>query len=215
MVDYLTMKNGYGAPRLIKFESTAILMEFIDGKNASQFLEIEAIEGLCHCIHALHRDSLNLEPPEFPKLDTVFAPLLEHNISNERHLAHLLRIGSEIARDLFDSEREITVLHGDIHHENVLFSNDRGWIAIDPKPMVGERTFDVANMFFNDIRSDDLAKMISTRADVISQSLKLDRQRLVKFAFAFGCLSIIWQIEDKEDYSGRLNVVKILQQLIK
>jgi hypothetical protein len=37
------------------------------------------------------------------------------------------------------------LLHQDFHGANVLLS-DRGWLAIDAKPLVGEREFDVASL---------------------------------------------------------------------
>jgi aminoglycoside/hydroxyurea antibiotic resistance kinase len=43
------------------------------------------------------------------------------------------------------------VLHGDLHHGNVLDFGLRGWLAIDPKGLLGERGFDFANIFTNPI----------------------------------------------------------------
>lgn len=41
---------------------------------------------------------------------------------------------------------DVVVLHGDIHHGNVLDGGERGWRAIDPKGLLGERTFDFVNI---------------------------------------------------------------------
>lgn len=41
------------------------------------------------------------------------------------------------------------VLHGDVHHGNVLNFGARGWLAIDPRGLVGERAFDHANLLCN------------------------------------------------------------------
>ena len=41
------------------------------------------------------------------------------------------------------------MLHGDLHHDNVLDFGERGWLAIDPKRLLGERGFDFANIFTN------------------------------------------------------------------
>jgi streptomycin 6-kinase len=40
------------------------------------------------------------------------------------------------------------LVHGDLHHQNVLRS-DRGWLAIDPKPMRGEPEYDVPSVLWN------------------------------------------------------------------
>ena len=56
---------------------------------------------------------------------------------------------AETARALLAEPREVGVLHGDLHHENVLDFGVRGWLAINPKRLVGERGFDFANIFTN------------------------------------------------------------------
>ena len=44
--------------------------------------------------------------------------------------------------------RDATLVHGDFHHHNVLRSA-RGWLAIDPKPMLGEPEYDVPSFLWN------------------------------------------------------------------
>ncbi len=46
------------------------------------------------------------------------------------------------------------MLHGDIHHDNILDFGSRGWLAIDPNRLIGERGFDYANLFCNPDLSD-------------------------------------------------------------
>jgi streptomycin 6-kinase len=43
------------------------------------------------------------------------------------------------ARELLSAPRDVRVLHGDIHHGNVLDFGSLGWLAIDPKGLYGER----------------------------------------------------------------------------
>jgi streptomycin 6-kinase len=56
---------------------------------------------------------------------------------------------AEIARTLLASPREVVPLHGDVHHGNILVFEERGWLAFDPKRLMGERGFDYANLFCN------------------------------------------------------------------
>ena len=57
---------------------------------------------------------------------------------------------TRLARDLYMGleKRDDTLVHGDFHHHNVLRSG-RGWLAIDPKPMLGEPEYDVASFLWN------------------------------------------------------------------
>ena len=57
---------------------------------------------------------------------------------------------ASLAQELYErlEKRSDTLVHGDFHHQNLLRS-ERGWLAIDPKPMVGEPEFDVPSFLWN------------------------------------------------------------------
>ena len=55
------------------------------------------------------------------------------------------------------------LLHGDLHHENIMHG-PRGWLAIDPKGVLGDPGFDAANMFYNPLDRDDLLVIVALGA---------------------------------------------------
>lgn len=55
---------------------------------------------------------------------------------------------TDAAHLLLADRRDISPLHGDIYHGNVLDFGERGWLAIDPKGLKGERGFDYANLLY-------------------------------------------------------------------
>jgi streptomycin 6-kinase len=57
-----------------------------------------------------------------------------------------------LAHELYGrlEQRDATLVHGDFHHHNILASQ-RGHLAIDPKPMLGEPEYDVASFLWNPI----------------------------------------------------------------
>lgn len=61
----------------------------------------------------------------------------------------ILARSADAARSLLAEPRECCVLHGDLHHGNVLDFETRGWLAVDPQGLLGERGFDFANIFTN------------------------------------------------------------------
>lgn len=79
------------------------------------------------------------------------------------------------------TQRESVLLHQDLHGGNVLRS-DRGWLAIDAKPLVGEREFDVASLI-RDRRPATKARM-ERRLDYLVERLDLDRERTRGWAIA-------------------------------
>ena len=79
------------------------------------------------------------------------------------------------------TQRESVLLHQDFHGGNVLLSG-RGWLAIDAKPLVGEREFDVASLI-RDRRPTTKAAM-ERRLDYLVDRLSLDRARARGWAIA-------------------------------
>jgi streptomycin 6-kinase len=84
-------------------------------------------------------------------------------------------------REAGPTQRESVLMHQDFHGGNVLLS-ERGWLAIDPKPLVGEREFDVASLI-RDRRPTTKAAM-DHRLDYLVDRLDLDRERTRGWAIA-------------------------------
>lgn len=79
------------------------------------------------------------------------------------------------------TQRESVLLHQDFHGGNVLLS-ERGWLAIDAKPMVGEREFDTASLIRD--RRPATRRQIVRRLDYLVERLGLDRERARGWAIA-------------------------------
>ena len=77
------------------------------------------------------------------------------------------------------------VLHQDLHSENILLSG-RGWLAIDPKPLVGDPAFDPAAILRD--RRDELSQdpgaagRIAANVRTMTSYLGLDRDRIQGWA---------------------------------
>ena len=102
------------------------------------------------------------------------------------------------------------VLHGDIHHDNILHFGDRGWRAIDPKGLRGERAFDYANLFCNpahDIAVDPVR--FERRVVLVADAAGLDRRRLLQWILAWSGLSAVWLMEDELPADTRLAVAML------
>jgi streptomycin 6-kinase len=92
--------------------------------------------------------------------------------------------------------KEQFVLHQDFHGGNVLLS-ERDWLAIDPKPLVGEREFDTASLVRDRrpelMKDEDAPARIGRRLDQLSAELGLDRERMRHWAIVH---TIAWGIDD-------------------
>jgi streptomycin 6-kinase len=98
---------------------------------------------------------------------------------------------------LLASEREVAVLHGDIHHRNILDFGERGWLAIDPKGYLGDRGFDYANLFCNPDHGTATAPgRLARRIEVVAAAAGLERKRLLRWILAWAGLSATWHLAD-------------------
>jgi len=116
----------------------------------------------------------------------------------------LLRRAAETAGRLVTTTRpaDVAVLHGDIHHGNVLDFGDR-WAVIDPKGLIGHRAFDFANILCNPTEAVALAAL-TDRIETISRQANLDPAVLVEWTVAWCGLSLMWdQAEAGASWHGR------------
>jgi streptomycin 6-kinase len=114
------------------------------------------------------------------------------------------------ARELLATPSEVVVLHGDIHHGNVLDFGPRGWLAIDPKGLVGERYFDFANLFCNpDLAIATAPGRLARQATVVAEAAGLDHARLLRWILAWAGLSAAWHLEDGEPAELPITVAEL------
>ena len=103
-------------------------------------------------------------------------------------------------QDLLSDKAPPVVLHGDLHHWNILAGAGERWLAIDPKGVVGEPAYEVGallrNPFPNPAALPDLPKIQSRRIAILAEMLGMDAQRLRSWAFAQAILSAWWSYED-------------------
>ena len=88
----------------------------------------------------------------------------------------LLDSALEALIELPGTQGEQVMLHQDLHGDNVLAAQREPWLAIDPKPLVGEREFGIAPI----VRSRELGhsrRDVLDRFDRLVSELGLDRER--------------------------------------
>jgi streptomycin 6-kinase len=200
--------NGQGAARVLAHTGDAILMERAEGgcslaELARNGRDDEASRMICATVARLHAPR-SLPPPDLIPLTRWFEPL---EPAAATHGA-TLRLCATTASELLATQRDVMVLHGDIHHGNILDFGPRGWLAIDPKGLRGERGFDYANLFCN----PDLATAtdrLAQRIEVVAQAVALDRSWLLRWIVAWAGLSAAFSLEDGMSPAGALAVAEL------
>jgi streptomycin 6-kinase len=194
--------HGDGAARVLAHDADALLLERAFHPHAladmarmnDRSADDRAIDILCAAAARLHTPR-NKPPPELIGLPRWFQSLWP---AAQQYGGWL--VGSAAAaQTLLAAPQDPTVLHGDIHHSNVLDFGPRGWLAIDPKGLYGERGFDYANIFCNPDRDCALAPgCFERRVERVAQAAGLERRRLLQWILAWSGLSAAWILETGE-----------------
>lgn len=202
--------DGEGAARILEHDGDALLMERATGGGSLAAMaragrDDEASRILCGAAARLHA-ARGADPPALVPLARWFAALEPAAAAHGGILART----AATARALLDTPRDVAVLHGDLHHGNVLDFGARGWLAIDPKGLVGERAFDFANLFRNpDPQTAAAPGRLARRADVVAAAAGVERGRLLRWVLAYAGLSAAWSLEDGDAPDAALAVAEV------
>lgn len=105
--------------------------------------------------------------------------------------------------ELLDSASGPVLLHGDLHHDNILSAGRQPWLAIDPKGVVGEPAYEVGALLRNLWKDrHELAnpgRMLERRVAQLAEELEVDRARVRGWGVAQAVLSAWWCLEDNDD----------------
>jgi streptomycin 6-kinase len=195
--------DGDGAAPVFACEAGALLMERAEGRRSLAAMartgeDATATAILCDAVAALHRPRAG-PLPELVPLDAWFEGLWPVAAAE----GGLLARAAETARRLLATPAPVVVLHGDMHHGNLLDFGVGGWLAIDPKGLIGPRGFDYGNIFANpdlDAPEPPVAvrpEIFARRLAVVTERSGLDRAALLDWIVAVCGLSAAWFIADR------------------
>jgi len=210
--------DGHGAARVFARNANALVMERARGRQSLRHMALHGQDDnasriACDTVAQLHAHARRVSGRlQLVPLQLWFADLFAAAGSNP-----VLQQCANAAHRLLAEPEEITVLHGDIHHDNILDFADRGWLAIDPKGLLGERGFDYANLILNpDLPTVTDPVRFARQVQVVSQAANLDRHRLLCWVLAFAGLSAVWFIQDANEAQAQqdLNVARLAIQAL-
>ncbi|WP_395677836.1 aminoglycoside phosphotransferase family protein [Inquilinus sp.] len=199
--------RGRSAVRVLGHEHNAVLLErALPGTELTETVlagrDDEAVRILCGVIADLHQDDPPPGPwPTVEDWGQAFARYRAGEPNPEVPTDLLDRAETEFM-DLCATQGRRFLLHGDLHHENVLDGGDRGWLVIDPKGVIGELAYETGASLRNPGQAGDLTndpRTIAARARIFAETLGLPEDRILRWAFAQAVLSALWHVEDEDD----------------
>lgn len=196
----LTHFDGVGSVKLIQADTEAgvlLLERIMPGNSLETYPDmIQATAIAVQVMKKLHKPIEN--PAPFPTLREWFFGFdrLRQRFSGDigPFSAAMIDRASHMSEELLASMGEIVLLHGDLHYDNILFSQARNqWVAIDPKGLVGEREYEIPLPIFKfkmnkNILTQQLQRLIDETG--------FDSKRVLGWLFVKAVLAAWWSFED-------------------
>jgi len=118
--------------------------------------------------------------------------------SGRREIFEYVKAGRAIYRELRLSYHNDCLLHGDLHHENVLLNQNGGYTIVDPKGVIGDPIMETARFLLNEVETNGfgrIAGMISIMGEILEYP-----EKDIKLALAADCmLSCGWSADENCD----------------
>ncbi|GGJ37588.1 aminoglycoside phosphotransferase family protein [Deinococcus roseus] len=218
----LKLWNGSGGVKLLKAdpEQGALLIErLFPGQMLSTLPEAQTVPIMCEVMEKIWHPV----PAEhaFPSIEQWHQGLVEFPRSGTAFPAEMLDLAEGFYQELTASAEEPVVLHGDLHHFNVL-QHGENWLAIDPKGIIGERAYEIGAFLRNpwpvlyDLYSpEELQNVQARRVDAFAERLGLSRERILKWSVYIFVLSGCWgYAETRDDWKKELLGAEVLRGLL-
>lgn len=197
----LELLNGNAAVRLLKFDKNncALLLErLMPGEDLTGLCKINDERATLIGIEVMKKiGRVSFENNDFPSLEkwTKSFRQAENTEFSQRHFEN----GQKFFDDLINSS-EKRLLHGDLHHQNILSAEREPYLAIDPKGIIGDIGFEIST-FLNNPRSwvlkhPNRREILKKRIEMFARSFEIEPNDLRKWAYAEAVLSAWWTFED-------------------
>jgi streptomycin 6-kinase len=212
--------DGRGSVHLLAADAGAHLLEYVPGDSLESLAgtdDAAATRVIAGVLNQLHHNP-QTESVQAWSLRRRFRALFER--ARLPGSAAVFGRAARLADTLLSDAQEVRVLHGDVHHGNILHKPGRGWLAIDPKGLIGERTFDTANTFYNPSGAIYAhTDRVRRTAEIFASETGLNRQRILQFACVYGCLSVAWGLDDgtppeSEWIQAHLQTVRLIEAFL-
>ena len=212
--------DGDGAVRLLAYDEHlgAMLLErALPGTMARDLVPDDDEQATAAAVRVLTR--LRRPAPSgctLPRLeeeaDSFAAHLQTHG--DDPVPLDLVRRAGELFDELCATATERVVLHGDLHHDNVLSAMRQPWLAIDPHGVVGDPGYEVGSWMYNpdpDRHDGRLQALVPRRIDQLADGLGMDPERIAAWSLVKAVLSCVWNAQDGgRPFRRALDVARLL-----
>lgn len=191
---------GDGAVRLLRDdpETWTMLLERLDHRRDLRALpEPDAVQVIGRLMARLHAHP---PPPGLRHLADIAGRMVADAPARSARIPDgaVVREWAAVVADALADGAGDTLLHWDLHYENVLAGTREPWLAIDPIPLVGHPGFDLMPALDNRWDEVGSARDVRRRFDALTEILGVDRGPAAAWTVARALQNTLWDIEDGE-----------------
>ena len=194
--------QGNGMVRLYRADPKrhVMLLERLHPEDLTSVWDIEACEITAGFYQRIHI-------PAPPQLRTLTSYISRWNADMELLAKdapvprRLVEQSISLTRDFIgDPDSVGTMIHGDLHYENVLAADREPWLVIDPKPMSGDPHYEVAPLLWNRwkdvVGSGTVREAVRRRFHTVVDTAELDEGRARDWVVVREMHNALWTVED-------------------
>ncbi len=211
-MEYLRLLDGHGAVRLLAANHAlpAILIErAIPGETLRRIFRHDE-DGALNIFPSMIERTLRDVPEnadEFMFLHDWFSGLesAERSVFPKIYAEKALRFYEELS----GKGTKDYLLHGDLHHENILSAKREPYLAIDPKGLIGPLGYEVSVFLNNHLweidEEPDAKKRLFRAVDLYAEAFGMTALDIRKWAYCQNVLGTWWAFDEmKEDFEEGL-----------
>ncbi|GAV13033.1 aminoglycoside phosphotransferase family protein [Paenibacillus sp. chi10] len=135
-------------------------------------------------------------------------------------LSRHMQRARDICLSIASSYSQNLLLHGDLHHDNMLLSSDGEYVIIDPKGVIGDPIFDIPrfilNEFDNEITSACYEKIDGIMI-TLARRLSIPHPMIRKCLYVETAMGMCWCVEDgstPEEYTALVQKVAFAEAIM-
>jgi streptomycin 6-kinase len=203
--------NGQGAVRLLMADParSALLLEELDPTRDLRSVDIDTA---CEVVGGLLRQLRVPAPPGMRRLSELAQEQVARLETAEGALPRRMVVrAAGLVRELTsDPACDATLLHSDLHYENVLAGGRAPWLAIDPHPLAGHPAFELQPLLRN--RVDELGSgssfryLVRRRLEVAGDAAALDEEEVRAWTYVHTAIEAGWAAADGDEEAVTLSI---------
>ena len=211
-IAFLRLCEGRGAVRLLEADADACVMLMEQAFPGAPLAQLEDDDAATVIGADVMREFWRPAPASHP-FPTV-ARWLEA-FAKVRAMYHggsgpfppgMLARAETLGAELLASAPYERLMHGDLHHDNIVSAQREPWLLIDPKGLVGDPGYETGPFMNNPYGRMETwaepARQFARRADILAERLSYPRERILAWGFTQAVLSAAWHVEDGSDRYG-------------